>query len=217
MEMKQLKLFFAIVAIALVTVSCSNDDEPAPVAPVPEYTSMKAADGRTILVSTAVSEYAEEKDFAAMLGAVQLPVPTRSSMRDGASSVPMDSVRGYAEQPYLLNDVWQQVRLGNWCSRYGLVAGETYLLNIKRVTQYIPCAYNELLREYDYHLPSDLNMGYYDGRRGYLLEDENEGGKLYAYTLLAAIDYDAAGNVVDTHYPCEPEDLMWKWYVIRTN
>ena len=207
-SMKQyLKLFGVLFVAALVATACSNDDEQ------PATYEIRANDGRTITITSAVEQYATEESFVKMLRGAELVLPTRSS--SDVTTV-RDTVYGYDEEPYLLNDVWQQVSLGNWCTRYGLDASKKYLLNYKRITKYIPCTYSERIIEGSY-LPTDLLMGYCNGSVGFMLSDENAGGKYEGYTMIAVFGYDIDGNVVDTHYPCEPEDLRWKYFVIDTS
>ncbi len=211
--MKLLKLLPMIAIVAMMAVSCSNDEDT----PAPTTYQLRAADGRTITVTTAVQQYADEGDFINMLKqqAGEMTLPTRSGENTDVNAE-RKIVAGYDEEPFLINDeVWQQVRLGSWCARYGLVSGDTYLLNFKRVTKYIPCAYNEQVVT-DAYLPTDRNMGFNSNGVGYVIDNSNnDSGKYYAYTLVAVIGYDADGKVVNKHYPCELADLQWKYIVLQ--
>ena len=211
--MKLLKLLPMLAVVAVMAASCSKDDDT----PAPTTYQLRAADGRTITVSTAVEQYAEESAFIDMLErqAGNMELPTRSG-EGGEVQAERKTVTGYDEEPFLINDdVWQQVRLGSWCARYGLVSGEEYLLNFKRVTKYIPCAYNEEVVS-DAYLPTDRNMGFNSNGVGYVIDNgNNDSGKYYAYTLVAVIGYDADGNVVNKHYPCDLADLQWKYIILQ--
>lgn len=208
--MKQyLKLFGALIVTALVATACSNDDDQ------PTTYTMRANDGRTITITSAVEQYATEADFVKLLSGTDLVLPS-DEVRSGTDmTTERDTVYGYDGEPYLLNDVWQQVMLGSWCTRYGLEAGKKYLLNFKRVTKYIPCTYSQIIVKGSY-LPTDLRMGYYNGSVGYTVSDENTGGKYEGYTMIAVMGYDIDGNVVNIHYPCEPSELRWQYFTLET-
>ncbi len=208
--MKQFRFLFLFVVVAVMATACSNDDDPA-------YYEMRGADGRSIYVSSVVTQYNNESDFTDMLCKLNLSTGEDvRSVTSRASEVVMvsDTVSGYDSEPYLLNDIWRQVSLGFWCERFGLVAGETYLLNFKRVTKYIPCAYNQTIIKNSY-LSTDRTMGYYNGSVGYALGTVNDSGKYNAYTLVAVVGYDIDGNVLNVHYPCELDSLLWKYFVIN--
>ena len=60
--MKQyLKLFGVLFVAALVATACSNDDEQ------PATYEIRANDGRTITITSAVEQYATEESFVKML------------------------------------------------------------------------------------------------------------------------------------------------------
>ena len=207
--MQKMKLFRSLLMLAVIsmaTVSCSNDDDPL-------YFLLKAADGRSIYVTSAVEQYNDESEFIDALSNVDMFGSTTDVKSGSTLPAERKTVYGYDEEPYLLNDIWQQVRFGYWCEQYGLVPGKSYLLNYKRITKYIPCTYDERVIE-DSYLSTDRNMGYSKGRVGFVLDDTNDGGKYSAYTLVGVIGYDAEGNVINTHYPCNLDDLEWKYLVI---
>lgn len=211
--MKILKLLPVMLMMLVSVASCSNDDNQ------PASYQLQAADGRTITMTASVQQYQDEASFVEMLkeqaAAMSLPDRTTKAGGDNVDAVRM-SVTGYDEEPFLLNDnLWQQVRFGNWCERYGLVAGKSYVINLKRVTKYIPCAYNEIVVP-DSYLPTELIMGYNRTGVGYVLDDSsNDGGKKYAYTLVAIVGYDTDGKVVNTHYPCPLDSLNWKYISLK--
>lgn len=209
-----LKILPVLAILAITATACSNDDEPT----TPTYYQLRAADGRTITATTAVTQYATENDFIKMLEGTELVIPSTVRSNSGNQvEARRDTVYGYDSEPYLLNDNWQSVKFGTWCTEYGLESGKTYLLNFKRITKYIPCTYLQQILPYTYQ-PTDHNMGYRNGVMGFLLDDTgNDAGRYNAYTLIASIDYDSDGNVVNTHYPCEPENLEWVHFIVSSN
>ena len=216
MNMRLLKFLPVLAIMAMLAVACSNDEDT----PVPATYQLRAADGRTITVTTAVQQYTDENSFIEMLKqeAGDMKLPTRSGTAESEVNAERKTVTGYDEEPFLLNDdVWQKVRFGSWCAQYDLVSGEEYLLNFKRVTKYIPCAYNEMVVA-DAYLPTDRSMGFNRSGVGYEIDgvSGNDNGKYYAYTLVAVIGYDADGKVVNEHYPCSLEYLCWKYIVLQT-
>ena len=200
MNMRLLKFLPVLAIMAMLAVACSNDEDP----PVPATYQLRAADGRTITVTTAVQQYTDENSFIEMLKqeAGDMKLPTRSGTAESEVNAERKTVTGYDEEPFLLNDdVWQKVRFGSWCAQYGLVSGEEYLLNFKRVTKYIPCAYNEMVVA-DAYLPTDRSMGFNRSGVGYEIDGvsgatnaSDEARKLFAAILTAAAD----GNTEDLY------------------
>ena len=128
MNMRLLKFLPVLAIMAMLAVACSNDEDT----PVPATYQLRAADGRTITVTTAVQQYTDENSFIEMLKqeAGDMKLPTRSGTAESEVNAERKTVTGYDEEPFLLNDdVWQKVRFGSWCAQYGLVSGEEYLLN----------------------------------------------------------------------------------------
>ena len=74
--MRLLKFLPVLAIMAMLAVACSNDEDT----PVPATYQLRAADGRTITVTTAVQQYTDENSFIEMLKqeAGDMKLPTRS-------------------------------------------------------------------------------------------------------------------------------------------
>ena len=200
------------MVVAVMAASCGNDDEE-------EYYFLRAGDGKLLRVSSlSVTQYNSEGAFINAIGMIN-PYPDAKGdnyTRSTSIEVVRDTVYG-SNNTYDLQDVWQQTRFGEWARAYGLSTDKTYLVNFQRVTKYIPCAYDENILAIPYDTDDRSFMGIINGSVGYELADDNvnDGGKVNAYTVVAYIGYEADGTVVGQYYPCNPDDMLWDYGMMK--
>lgn len=206
-------LILSIGLFLILFSACDNQIENMPITSDNEKENIEG-----------VKYYATEEEFLQSLAINTVNIAKEENndfllTRAANNAVTQETVKGY---DYKANGTFDKCRFGSWVEKYGLIAGNIYLMAECQVYKHLPCISTDLLQPRDYKNLTNEPMGYKPGYlidgnlvKGFNVNSYNPAGYRDGQTMLRYVTSDLSGKKLDVYMPFRPENLVWYYQKVN--